>query len=143
MSVNVPVPGSNIDRWRFDCATGNALADGCADPSLQNAGFSAGRTREVNHTRPRSSIIGLCASVWLSQIGSGPQYGDGPNGFVFDEGVRGSRTGCSTSLTLCVPGSSIGSRSVLSSADAYTFPLALTRGFRRSVEMASCRYAVG
>ena len=36
-----------------------------------------------------------------------------------------------------------GSRSVLSFGGAYTFPLALTRGFRRSVEMASCRYAVG
>ena len=48
----------------------------------------------MNHTRPRSSIIGLCDSVWLSQMGSGPQNADGPNGLVFEDGVCGSRTGC-------------------------------------------------
>src|SRR5687768_989279 len=99
--------------------------------------------REVNHTRPRSSIIGLCASVLLSQMGSGPQCAEGPNGLLLEDGVCGSRTGCVTSVTVCAMGSSTGSRSVLSSGDAYTLPFGLTRGLRRSVDMASCRYAVG
>ncbi len=60
---------------------------------MQNSGLSAGPTREVNQTRPFSSNIGLCVLVWLSQIGSSPQYGDGDIGSSFDDGVFGSRTG--------------------------------------------------
>src|SRR6266850_2929654 len=68
ISVHLPVFGSYIDRWRFASpASGNAFADGCSGP-LHQSGFLFGRTREVNHTRPFSSIIGLWLSVRLSQI---------------------------------------------------------------------------
>ena len=53
--------------------------------------------------------------VWLSQIRSSPQYGDGVIGFCFDEGVFGSRTGIFTWVALWRTGSSTGKRSVLSS----------------------------
>ena len=73
-----------------------SLADGWSEPCLQKSGFAGGRTRDVNHTRPFSSNIGLCMLAWLSQIGSGPQYGDGSIVFCLDEGVFGSRTGIFT-----------------------------------------------
>ena len=41
----------------------------------------------MNHTRPFSSNIGLCMLVWLSQIGSGPQMGEGSMVFCFEDGV--------------------------------------------------------
>src|SRR5437868_14633278 len=107
---------------------GNILADGCSEPVLQKAGFSGGRTREVNHTRPVSSNIGLCMLVWLSQIGSGPQCGDGSMVFCFDEGVAGSRTSIFTCVALWCTGSRTGNRSVLSSVVPKIRPLALTRG---------------
>jgi len=65
---------------------------------LQKSGLAGGRTREVNHTRPFSSSIGLCMLVWLSQIGSGPQMGEGSIVFCLDDGVAGSRT----SIVTCV-----------------------------------------
>src|SRR5512145_2670855 len=95
--------------------------------------------RDVNHTRPFSSNIGLWLRVLLSQIGSGPQTGEDAIAFDFDDGVSGSRTGCSTSLAVWVVGSRIGTKSVESSGDPYTLPLALSLGLRRSVETRSCR----
>src|SRR5205809_7229496 len=115
MSVILPVRGSYTDRWRLDVSIGVSLADGWAEPFLQKSGFAGGRTREVNQTLPFSSNIGLCMLVWLSQIGSGPQYGDGVVGFWCDEGVLGSRTSILTCVALCFTGSSTGKRSVLSS----------------------------
>src|SRR5215475_4600892 len=91
--VILPVCGSYMERWRLDCSIGNSLAEGWSEPFLQKSGFAGGPTREVNQTRPLSSNIGLCMLVWLSQIGSGPQYGDGVMGFSFEEAVFGSRTG--------------------------------------------------
>src|SRR5207249_12126019 len=102
-------------RWRFDCSTGNSFAEGWSDPLLQNSGLAGAPTRDVNQTRPCSSSIGLCMLVWLSQIGSGPQYGVGSIAFCFDEGVLGSRTSILTCVALCFTGSSTGKRSVLSS----------------------------
>ena len=93
IKVNLPVAGSNIERWRFDSASGNTLAEGWSDPFLQKSGFAGGRTRAVIQTRPFSSIIGLWLLVCASQIGSSPQYGDGPIGASFEDGVLGSRTG--------------------------------------------------
>ena len=115
ISVIFPVIGSYIDRCRFDDSSGVSLADGWSEPCLQKSGFAAGRTRDVNHTRPFSSNIGLCMLVWLSQIGSAPQYGDGVMGLRFDEGVVASRTGILTCVARCLTGSSTGNRSVLSS----------------------------
>src|SRR5882762_3372173 len=115
ISVIFPVCGSYMDRWRLDCSTGKSFADGWSEPFLQKSGFAGAPTREVNQTRPRSSNIGLCMLVWLSQIGSGPQYGDGVMAFVFDEGVFGSRAGILTWVALCFTGSSTGKRSLLSS----------------------------
>src|SRR5688572_23973191 len=117
MSVNLPDAGSYIDRCRPDSWMGNAFADGCDDPALQKSGFALGRTRGVNHTRPRSSIIGLWLSVLLSQIGSAPQCGDGAIMFTFVDGVAGSRTGCRTCVAVCVTGSRTGTKSLLSSGD--------------------------
>ena len=53
--------------------------------------------------------------VWLSQMRSSPQYGDGGIGFDFDDGVAGSRTSIFTCVALWCTGSSTGKRSVLSS----------------------------
>ena len=115
IKVNLPVAGSNIERWRFDSASGNTLAEGWSDPFLQKSGFAGGRTRAVIQTRPFSSIIGLWLLVCASQIGSSPQYGDGPIGASFEDGVLGSRTGCFTSVAVLCSGSRIGMKSVLSS----------------------------
>ena len=53
--------------------------------------------------------------VWLSQMRSSPQNGDGSIGFCFDDGVAGSRTGIFTWVARWFTGSSTGKRSVLSS----------------------------
>jgi hypothetical protein len=58
--------------------------------------------RAVNHTRPRSSSIGLWLLVWLSQIGFSPQNGEGAIGSLLCEGVAGSR------IAVCRSGSSTG-----------------------------------
>ena len=59
MSVNLPVAGSYMDRWRLAFSSGNTFADGWSDPFLQKSGLAGGRTRVVNQTRPFSSIMGL------------------------------------------------------------------------------------
>src|SRR4051794_12382230 len=124
-----------MPRWRFASpASGNTFADRFAAPSLHQSGFLFGSTREVNHTRPFSSIIGLWLRVRPSQIGFGPHTAEGPNGLSLEEGVSGLRTGCGTSAALFVFGSTTGTRSVLSSGEPYSLPFALTRGLRRSVE---------
>ena len=69
--------------------------------------------RAVAHTRPLSSIIWLCVLLWLSQIGSAPQNGEGAIGSVRWDGVFGSRTGCFTSVAVCLTGSRTGHMSVL------------------------------
>jgi hypothetical protein len=69
----------------------------------------------VNHTRPRSSIIGLCVLVRLSQIGSRPQYGEGAIGASREDGVSGSSTGWVIVAASLATGSSTGISSVLSS----------------------------
>jgi hypothetical protein len=113
ISVHLPEAGSYIDRCRDELASGNTRAEGWLEPFLQKSGLLGWRTRAVAHTRPLSSIIWLCVLVWLSQIGSGPQYGDGAIGSARCEGVFGSRTGCFTSVAACFIGSSTGQRSVL------------------------------
>src|SRR4029453_2165248 len=104
MSVNLPVAGSYVERWRLACSSGNTFADGWSDPFLQKSGLAGGRTRTVNQTRPFSSIIGLWLLVWLSQMGSAPQYGEGIIGALLEDGVCGSRTGCLPSVAVCVAG---------------------------------------
>src|SRR5215467_3932620 len=101
ISVIFPVFGSYMDRCRFDVSSGVSFAEGCSDPFLQKSGLPGTPTRDVNQTRPFSSSIGLCMLVWLSQIGSGPQYGDGSMAFCFDDGVLGSRTCIFTCVALC------------------------------------------
>src|ERR1700693_1236947 len=77
MSVTFLVLGSYIAKCRPALFRGNTLADGWLDPSWHQAGFSGGRTEEVNHTRPSSSNIALWTCDLLSQIGSSPQKTDG------------------------------------------------------------------
>src|SRR5262245_17965337 len=108
MSVHLSALGSNIERWRVDWSIGKTFAEGWLEPLRQKAGFWYGRTRAVNHTRPCSSIMGLWLLVMLSQIGLGPQCAEGCMGSSRWFGVFGSRTGCSTSATVFVLGSRIG-----------------------------------
>src|SRR5687768_1379529 len=101
--------GSYIARWRPELLSGKSFAEGWLDPALQNAGLSGGRTLEVIQTRPSSSNIGLCTFARLVQIGSVPQYGDGPATFCgVAGGVFGSRSVTGTRLTVLVVGSSTG-----------------------------------
>ena len=77
-------------------SSGKSFADGWLEPSLQNAGLSGGRITEVNQTRPLPSNIGLCTLVWLFQMASSPQYGEGCSDRRGVEiGVFGSRTAAS------------------------------------------------
>src|SRR4051794_33800125 len=92
MWVSLRVLGSYIASCRPERCRGNSFADGWSDPSLQNAGLSAGRITEVIQIRPFSSIIGLCTLFLLVQIASSPQYGDGAAIFGLAGGVFGSRT---------------------------------------------------
>src|SRR5205809_656794 len=70
MSVHLFVFGSYIESWRGDSFSGATFDDG-SEPSLQYAGCAAGgRMRDVNHTRPSRSIIGLWMLVWPSHGGS-------------------------------------------------------------------------
>src|SRR5688500_4770717 len=103
------VAGSYAATWRFELLSGKRRADGWFDPALQNAGLSGGRTRDVIQTRPVSSNIGLCTLARLVQIGSVPQYGEGPATVGGDAGgVFGSRSVTGTRLTVWVFGSSTG-----------------------------------
>src|SRR6266581_8197681 len=108
ISVNLPLAGSYMERCRLACSSGNTFAEGWSEPCLQKSGFDGRRILAVNQTRPFSSIIGLWLLVWLSQIGSSPQYGEGPIGASFEDGVFGSRTGCFTSVAALRSGSRIG-----------------------------------
>src|SRR6516164_585705 len=90
ISVILPVAGSYMERCRVDCSIGVSLADGWSDPFLQKSGLANCPTREVNQTRPFSSIIGLCMLAWLSQITSSPQEAEGASVLFFDDGVCGS-----------------------------------------------------
>src|SRR5688500_4172518 len=113
INVQLAFAGSYIERWRAALSIGATCADGCEDPFRHHFGFAGGRMRAAAQTRPFASIIWLCVLVWLSQIGSAPQYGEGAMVSVRCEGVFGSRTGCFTSLVTCFTGSSTGQRSVL------------------------------
>src|SRR5580765_2687481 len=74
MSFHSPVFGSYTERCRGESLSGAIFAEGWLEPALQNSGCApAGRMREVNHTRPCASIIGLWMLVCPSQIGSSPQ----------------------------------------------------------------------
>jgi len=105
-------------RDPFDVVASELLARLLGEPAelleLQRARdrverrHGAGRTADVNHTRPFPSNIGLCTLLRLVQIASSPQYGEGC-GMVADvRGVFGSRTVSGTRLTVCRTGSSTG-----------------------------------
>src|SRR5262245_30787762 len=72
-SVQRPLAGSYIERWRAELSIGTTFAEGCEEPFLHQSGFAGARMRAAAHTRPRSSIIWLWVLVRLSQIGSPPQ----------------------------------------------------------------------
>ena len=76
-SILACVAGSYTANCRPERSSGVSFAEGRLEPALQNAGIAAARMRDVNHTRPRSSNIGLWTVVWLSQIGSSPQNVEG------------------------------------------------------------------
>src|SRR4051794_20271657 len=97
------VAGSYTANCRPERSTGVAFADGRSDPVLQNPGLSLARMRDVYHSLPRSSNIGLCTVVWLSQIASSPQIGDGFRGGGCP-GVLGSRYGTFTWLVVLCTG---------------------------------------
>src|SRR5688572_3715793 len=102
------VLGSYTLNCRAELAIGNSLAEGWVEPALQNSGVLFGeRTRAVNQTRACSSMIGLCDTVWLVQIRSSPQTGDGcitgPG-----TGASASRTGALNVVAVFFTGSSTG-----------------------------------
>src|SRR5262245_17480173 len=74
--------GSYICICRPLCWSGNALAEGCSDPCLQNAAVWLGRMRAAIHTRACLSIAKLCATDCEFQITSSAQYGDDAAGGV-------------------------------------------------------------
>src|SRR5438034_8190369 len=80
MSVSCLVLGSYMASCRPLRLRGNKTAEGWVDPSWQKAGLSLGRIREVIHTLPFSSNIGLCTLARLFQMASSPQYGEGAAG---------------------------------------------------------------
>src|SRR6266702_6358914 len=89
--------------------SGNKAAEGWVDPSWQKAGLSLGRIRDVIHTLPFSSNIGLWTLAWLFQMASSPQYGEGAAGLSSAlDGVFGSRTGTLTWLATALTGSRTG-----------------------------------
>src|SRR5688572_2467349 len=73
--------GSYIARCRPESLSGKRRADAWLDPALQKAGLFGPRTFDVIQRRPVSSNIGLCTLALLFQIGSVPQYGEGPMTF--------------------------------------------------------------
>src|SRR5436853_7941534 len=72
--------GSQSCICRLLCGMGTTLADGCFEPSRQNAGVSDGRMRAATQTRASLSIAKLCDSDWLVHSTSSPQYAAGPAG---------------------------------------------------------------
>src|SRR5262245_5282891 len=42
ISVNLPLAGSYIERWRPELSSGNIFADGWSEPCLQKSGFAGG-----------------------------------------------------------------------------------------------------
>src|SRR5688572_32342228 len=93
--------GSYIARCRPESLSGKRRADGCVDAALQKSGLFGPRTLEVIQTRPFSSNIGLWTFALLFQIGSVPQYGDGPATCCGDEGgMFGSRSVTGTRVTV-------------------------------------------
>ena len=102
ISVNLPVFGSYIDEVAVGLFEREELRRGMVRALLAEVRIvPADGLATVNQTRPFSSNIGLCMLVWLSQIGSSPQYGDGAIGLSFEDGVFGSRTGIFTCVALC------------------------------------------
>src|SRR4029453_12330683 len=90
LSGSLPVRGSYMHRCRLADSRAVSFPEGCSELFLQKSGLAGGRTREVNQTRPFASSIGLCMLVWLSQIGSGPHWGDGSIAFFLARGGRGA-----------------------------------------------------
>src|SRR3989442_14613971 len=104
MSVHLFVFGSYIERWRGDSFSGATFDDG-SEPSLQYAGCAAaGRMRDVNHTRPSRSIIGLWMLVWPSHGGSLPQVAATPFRSEGEDGVSGSRYTCHICVAIGLTG---------------------------------------
>src|SRR6185436_2117848 len=119
MKVYFMVVGSSIATWRDDCCNGNAFADGCVEPCLQNAGLSRSRTVAASHTRPLESNIELWLLARVSQSFSSPQYAEGASGRTLAacpgpsaSGMPGSATGILKVVTLPLRGSRIGMLSV-------------------------------
>src|SRR2546425_11829314 len=74
ISVIFPVLGSYMERCRCDVSIVVSFADRWSEPFLQKSGLAGPPTRDVNHTRPLSSSIGLCMVLWLAQIGPGAHW---------------------------------------------------------------------
>src|SRR5688572_31521513 len=109
MVVTFFVFGSYKAIWRPLWVIGYACADGCVDPSRQNADVWLPRTRDATQTRACSSIAKLWALAWLFQITSSPQNWDEAAGLVAPVvGVFGSRTSSFTCDDLLATGSTTG-----------------------------------
>src|SRR5882672_11383989 len=78
--VILSVWGSYSAACRPALSIGNSLAEGRSEPLRQKSGVAGLRMRAVSQSRPSRSSIGLCTEVWLCQIISSPQWGDGSRG---------------------------------------------------------------
>src|SRR5580765_5141026 len=93
MGVVCFVFGSYNSSCRPLCVSGNNFADGWSDPAWHHGIVAFCRIRDAAQTRAWPSIAKLWVLVWLVQIASSPQYGDGCGGGVLAAlGVFGSRT---------------------------------------------------
>src|SRR5688572_2489368 len=109
MVVTFCVFGSYIDIWRPLWLIGYACAEGCVEPSRQNADVCCGRTRAATHTRACSSIAKLWALARLFQMASSPQNCDEAAGFASPvDGVFGSRTSSFTCVDVFATGLTTG-----------------------------------
>src|SRR6202030_2203517 len=121
--------GSSIANCRWLASSGNSFADGRSDPLPQKSGSLTPRTAAASHSRPLPSIIELWLLMWVSQICSLPQYGDGARGFSAaawpgpsENGMSASRTGAWNLVTLFFTGSRIGMMSVAYSGEPNSGP---------------------
>ena len=98
-----------LELPRCSASIGNAWPTDDPIPPGTTPASAVWRMRAAAQTRPCLSIAKLCAVVWLFQIASSPQYGDGCGGGVFAAlGVFGSRTVSFTWLAALRVGSTTG-----------------------------------
>ena len=130
--------GSYTASWRPELSTGVSFAEMRLDPALQNAGLSLARMRDVYHSRPCSSNIGLWTVVWLSQMALRPRTVEAASGWRLSRRVRVAVRNLHMADRV-VHG--IEHRKIVAAflRRAVDQPVGVQMGLRLSVEISSCR----